>query len=68
MKAKMLLTVVVLAALGHILSGCKTSNVKQVPGHEPSLLPEGKAFKLVWQDEFDGKELDTSKWCYYFGY
>jgi len=24
--------------------------------------PEGKAWKLVWNDEFDGKRLDESKW------
>ena len=27
-----------------------------------SQLPEGKQWRLVWNDEFDGKELDTSKW------
>jgi len=25
-------------------------------------LPEGKEWKLVWHDEFDGKEIDDSKW------
>lgn len=30
-------------------------------GHEPSLLPEGN-WKLVWNDEFDGTELDRTKW------
>ena len=34
----------------------------KVDGHEDSLLPDGKSFKLVWQDEFDGDTLDTSKW------
>lgn len=33
----------------------------QVKGHEPSLLPPGN-WKLVWYDEFDGTELDRSKW------
>lgn len=33
----------------------------QVPGHAPSILPEGE-WKLVWNDEFDGTELDRSKW------
>lgn len=33
-----------------------------VAGHEPSFLPEGKEWDLVWSDEFDGKELDRSKW------
>lgn len=35
-----------------------------VAGHAPSLLPEGKQWKLVWQDEFDGDTLDRSKWDY----
>jgi beta-glucanase (GH16 family) len=26
--------------------------------------PEGKSFKLVWHDEFDGDKLDESKWTY----
>ena len=33
-----------------------------VANHEPSLLPEGRTWKLVWHDEFDGTELDTTKW------
>ena len=35
----------------------------EVENHQPSLLPEGE-WKLVWADEFDGTELDTSKWDY----
>jgi len=34
-----------------------------VKDHAPSLLPEGE-WKLVWNDEFDGKELDRDKWDY----
>lgn len=33
-------------------------------GRAPSLLPDGKRFKLVWRDEFDGTALDASKWSY----
>ena len=33
-----------------------------VKDHADSFLPEGKNWKLVWQDEFDGAELDRSKW------
>ncbi len=33
-----------------------------VKNHEPSLLPDGFDFELAWSDEFDGDELDTSKW------
>ena len=34
-----------------------------VEGHETSFLPEG-SWKMVWNDEFDGVELDRSKWDY----
>lgn len=34
-----------------------------VPGHEASLLPDG-AWKIVWNDEFDGTELDRTNWDY----
>lgn len=36
-------------------------NKFEINGHEPSLLPDGE-FKLVWSDEFDGNELDRTKW------
>ena len=32
--------------------------------HVESILPSGKKWKLVWNDEFDGDTLDTSKWNY----
>ena len=35
-----------------------------VAGEEPSLLPTGRVFRLVWNDEFNGTALDTSKWGY----
>lgn len=31
-------------------------------GHAPSYLPKGKNWRLVWSDEFDGTELDKTKW------
>ena len=34
----------------------------------PSLLPKGRQFKLVWQDEFDGDALDLTKWSYRTNY
>lgn len=34
----------------------------KLDNHENSLLPEGYSWKLVWHDEFDGTELDRSKW------
>ncbi|MDD3926486.1 MAG: hypothetical protein PHT33_07495, partial [bacterium] len=30
--------------------------------HIESLLPAGKNWKLAWNDEFDGENLDRSKW------
>ena len=36
----------------------------EVNDHESSLLPEGRKWKLVWADEFDGTELDRTKWDY----
>lgn len=36
----------------------------KIENHASSFLPEGKNWKLVWSDEFDGTELDTSKWDY----
>ncbi len=33
----------------------------EVKNHVASYLPEGE-WELVWSDEFDGTELDTSKW------
>lgn len=40
------------------------ASAETVKGEAPSLLPKGKNFKLVWNDEFDGTELDSSKWGY----
>ena len=37
-------------------------NVFNYDGHASSLLPEGKNWQLVWNDEFDGTELDRTKW------
>lgn len=36
----------------------------EVKEHEPSLLPEGMNWELIWHDEFDGTELDRTKWDY----
>ena len=38
--------------------------VATVPGRQPSLLPAGREFRLVWHDEFDGDRLDETKWRY----
>ncbi len=41
-----------------------TVAVTSVPNEEPSLLPKGRNFQLVWHDEFNGDRLDASKWGY----
>lgn len=57
-------------ALALAVAGCTTgqgqnnSDKGAVPGEAPSLLPQGRKFKLVWHDEFNGTQLDTSKWSY----
>lgn len=47
----------------------KTGGVKwniktELPVHVPSLLPPGRKWELVWNDEFDGDTLDRSKWSF----
>ena len=39
-------------------------SVRTVEGEAESLLPEGMDFTLVWHDEFNGTQLDASKWSY----
>lgn len=39
----------------------------EIKDHEPSLLPEGN-WTLVWADEFDGEELDRTKWDFRLNY
>ena len=29
----------------------------------PDYLPQGKGWQLVWSDEFEGTELDRTKWA-----
>ena len=35
---------------------------KTISNEAESLLPAGKKWKLVWHDEFNGKEIDKTKW------
>ena len=50
------------AALTDFPVACE--RVAAVEGREASLLPSGRTFKLVWNDEFDGDRLDETKWGY----
>lgn len=43
--------------------GCDNSVDQTIP--DPTATPEG--WSLVWSDEFDGAELDTTKWEYQIG-
>jgi len=40
----------------------------KVENHVSSYLPEGRNWKLVWADEFDGTELDRTKWLFRLNY
>ena len=59
-KALMVMSLAVFAATA--AEDCVKSVT--VPGEAVSLLPAGKKFKLVWNDEFNGDRLDDSKWSY----
>ena len=45
------------------MQGLGKMNEFIVDGHEASFLPEGN-WRMAWNDEFDGNELDRSKWDY----
>ena len=47
-----------------VFTGCKTKPFELVDGHNFVQKPgrEKKDWQLVWQDDFDGSELDTSRW------
>ena len=40
----------------------------KVENHVSSYLPDDREWKLVWNDEFDATELDTSKWYFRLHY
>ncbi len=47
------------------------ARVCPLEGQAASILPAGKQWKLVWNDEFDGSALDESKWNFrrhFWGY
>ncbi len=61
---KMLLLSVAACAMMQVAVADDCVEVIVLNNEAPSLLPAGKAFKLVWNDEFNGTQLDTSKWSY----
>ena len=49
--------------LPFVLVGLLAVNARAIePGDQLPPQPEGKTWKLVWHDEFDGTKLDESKW------
>lgn len=36
----------------------------KIDGHEPSLLPAERKWRLAWSDEFDGESLNEENWSY----
>ncbi len=64
MKMHILSAAAALAAFVSTAAPADTVTVSTVKDRAPSMLPAGKTFKLVWNDEFDGTALDTSKWSY----
>lgn len=52
------------AILVQIMAACG-SNLSLSPAPTQISVPEG--WELVWQDEFDGKEIDTTNWTYDLG-
>ncbi len=68
MKNKLLLTSLVIIT---IISACKETINNVEPEKEKEIkqeflpsLSDGKKWKLVWNDEFDGETIDTSKWSH----
>ena len=60
-----LMAILIAAALPSVTTlPLECERVNAVEGKAPSLLPAGRAFKLVWNDEFDGKSLDRTKWSF----
>jgi beta-glucanase (GH16 family) len=48
-----------------LVAGCDNSVGDELRPPDPEAVPDG--WSLVWQDEFDGAALDTTKWSYQIG-
>jgi len=51
-----------------ILGFCFCLGLISIPPAANAKPPKGKAWALVWADEFDGAEIDTTKWNYFDGW
>lgn len=65
MKNKYLLLIVPLSLMVSLLSGCSSTFSFLKPA--PTTIPELPGWVLVWQDEFDGKEINQENWTYDIG-
>ncbi len=54
-------TSLLIAGLVATAAGCATLRAQSDAESLPP-APTGKAWKLIWQDEFDGQKLDETKW------
>ncbi|PWJ54066.1 glycosyl hydrolase family 16 [Dyadobacter jejuensis] len=63
-KSLLLSAVIGLATLDGHSQNEQNQTVMPGTAQGESQLPEGKNWKLVWSDEFDGEELDRTKWDY----
>ena len=60
----------IMAVIASMLNAATDTFPVHQGNNAPSLLPKGKKWKLVWSDEFNGNELDRSKWgfrLYFWG-
>jgi len=55
----------ILASLAMVFCVQSTGEQETKPKDVLPSAPVGKAWKLVWHDEFDGPKLDESKWMHY---
>lgn len=63
-----LVTLVLIAVIGVLILSATSSNRHGSYQTQPGTAPvSGPAVPPVWQDEFDGTQVDTSKWSVYDG-
>jgi beta-glucanase (GH16 family) len=56
--------VVPIILLGCLMSACARLNIDPISQPSPTPEWEREGWTLVWQDEFSGEEIDTTKWVF----
>ena len=64
MMKKPIASVIASLAVSSVSVSLFAASVSPIAGEAPSLLPDVREFKLVWNDEFNGTRLDESKWSF----